>query len=332
VEYRDGFSRRGRAGAGDVNAIGWGLIGSEAGRGVCRIFFPMGLTPFACIPLPDCARVVYPDGHVESLTRACSVDEILLGNSEYYVCPDAPYKNRLASDEQLENGTTYFICAAANAQPFTEKKPPLRILPRFSRRQGRELGSAGSRTKVFDLHSAAMQQLESMDRPPKHLLRLVFVRHCLQALRLPRTSLEQLVAEPALDVPAPAPADLPPILKSAARCELGLYVSRRQEFYLRRARRRRKVMWKPVLQSISETSPVVEFHPPVAQPQSDSSCSKKFSPPRPDSAVPRKNISPPRKQVFANNISPPPPPQPVAKFSNPSRSTNGSYARSLYMA
>lgn len=341
----------------------------------------MGLTPFSCITLPDCVRVVYPDGHVESLPRSCSVEELLFDNPDYYVCARTPYNaaNRLGSAAHLEKGMTYFICASPNAQPFTEPPPKKasyrssRILPRFARHhrtQGRELrspvhGSAASRTKVFDFHSATMQQLESIrnsDRPPKHLLRLVFIRHCLHALRLPSFSLEHLIAEPGAlspslsnaNAPAPAPAmsdtDLLPILKSAARCELGLYVSRRQEFYLRRARRRRKVMWKPVLQSISEMSAIVEFNPPVAQQESDSSGSKRFSPPRPDSAVPRKNISPPRQQVFATpakNVSPPPPPplQPAASavkppgptrprtsFSDRSRITNGSYARSLYMA
>ncbi|KAG0628259.1 hypothetical protein M758_1G013500 [Ceratodon purpureus] len=336
----------------------------------------MGLTPFACIPLPDCTRVVYPDGHVDSLHRPCSASEVLRGNKNYYVCANHPHNfhSRLPPDEVLEIGVTYFVCVRpeANGPPFTEhlKKSSLhrgsRILPRFSRGhwiQGREIrspthGSTGSRTKVFDFHSATMQQLESLrqkasERPPRHL-RLVFIRHCLQALRLPRSSLEQLISEPVLssvdEVPAPAPtavdSDLLPILKSAARCELGLYVSRRQEFYLRRARRRRKVIWKPVLQSISEMSPILEFQAPVAQQDNgDSSGSRRLSPPRPDGAVPRKNISPPRQQVFAaaakSNDQPPPPPEPLVsatKFSNVpiqqqrSRSTNGSYARSLYMA
>ena len=340
----------------------------------------MGLTPFACITLPDSVRVVYPDGHIETLNRTYAVCELLFGNPDYYVCPDKPFNfsNRLAANEELEKGITYFICAAPNAKPFRgpqqpPKKPPhraSRILPRFSRHhriQARELrspmhNSAGSRCKVFDFHSATIQQLESIrhnagDQPP--LLATVFIRHCLQALRLPRTSLEELIAEPALssslsnaEVPTPAPAmtegDLLPILKSAARYELGLYVSRRQEFYLRRARRRRKDIWKPVLQSISEVSPIVEFLPPVAQQEiSDPSGSKRFSPPRPDRPVPRKNISPPKQRVFvplAKDTSPPPPQQvPLvsgAKFSaapllqqrQQRRYTYGSNARSLYMA
>lgn len=271
---------------------------------------------------------------------------------------------------------TYFVCATPHAQPFIEFQPKKssshrtsrRIsLPRLSRHRIRGMremripahGSAlQSRCKkVFDFHSATMQQqLESMrnniagdERPPKHLqqLKLVFVRHCLQALRLPRTAMEftdQLALSSSLSneeaAPAPAPpavqVDDLPIFKSAARSELGLYVSRRQEFYLRRARRRRKVMWKPVLQSISEMAPIVEFHSPALQEETESAVSKRFSPPRPDYGAPpppRKNISPPRQPVKI--ISPPRQQQAsvAAKHSAPPlRRTRGNNNRSLYMA
>lgn len=309
----------------------------------------MGLTPFACITLPDSVRIVYPDGHVDSLSRSCSVYELLLGNPDYYVCGSFPHSlaNRMAADDVLQKGLTYFVCATPNAQPFLPKKSvsrPSRMLPRLSRRGMREMRSPTHQSKVFDVQSATMQQqLDSFrgERPPKHLqqLKIVFVRHCLQALRLPRV--DPLSDEPAPfanEVVVPAtPVDVLPVFKSAARSELGLYVSRRQEFYLRRARRRRKVVWKPVLQSISEMEPVVEFHLPVSQEENESA-SARLSP----SPPPRKNISPPRQPVIAaappKSISPPRQQPSFAKYSaappqqqqhqQRSRGNN----RSLYMA
>lgn len=292
----------------------------------------MGLTPFACVTLPDSIRIVYPDGNVDSLSRSCSVSELLHGNPDYYVCGSFPHTpaNSLASNEYLEKGLTYFVCASPNAQPFLVKKSrlarPARMLPRLSRRGMREMRSPTHHSKVFDVHSAALQQqLESLhgERAPKnlHQLKIVFVRHCLQALRLPRmdpfadepvpfpdveTQDQACVpeAQPQAQVASPAPVDVLPIFRSPARCELGLYVSRRQEFYLRRARRRRKVVWKPVLQSICETAPVVEFRLPGVEEESENhAAAARFSP----RAPPRKNISPPRQPVCAppKNISPP---------------------------
>lgn len=296
----------------------------------------MGLTPFACITIPDSVRVVYPDGRIDSLSRSLSVYELLLGNPDYYVCAGNRYPqslaNRMGADEMLQKGMTYFVCAATpDAEPFIEFTPTKkthRILLRLSRRSMREIRSPAS--KVFDVHSATMQQMESIreqgGRPPKHLqLKLVFVRHCLQALRLHRTTQFTDHSSPAISnesvVPAPAVPDVDvlPIFKSAARSELGLYVSRRQEFYLRRARRRRKVVWKPVLQSISEMAPVVEFISPFA-PQDEADVG---GPP-----PPRKNISPPRQSVVSSkNISPPR----VVKHAAPQERPRGS-KRSLYLA
>ncbi|XP_024391676.1 uncharacterized protein [Physcomitrium patens] len=299
----------------------------------------MGRIMFSCItPEDDCVRVVYPDGHVDNLSRTCSVYELLLGNPDYFVCGCTPYTltNRMAEDEQLEKGFTYFVCASPNAQPFLEPKKAYRgsrILPRFPRHgvQGRELRSPSHTSntqsrKVFDLHAATMQ-LESfksagaprsphhhlaIDRPPKHL-KLVFFRHCLQSLRLPGhygELLDSSLSPHSDKIPEPAPAmtdEVHAILKSAARSELGIHVSRRQEFYLRRARRRRRTMWKPVLQSISETMPVVEFLAPAASQESDC-LSKRFSPPRPSPPRPVKNISPPRYPVNttpSKSVTPP---------------------------
>lgn len=294
----------------------------------------MGLTPFTCITEQDFVRVVYPDGRVENRNRSCSVYELLCGNPDYFVCGSTPFTitNRMASHEQLEKGFTYFVGAAPNAQPFMEShlkrthRGASRMLPRFSRHgvQGREMRSPTSQSRrVFDVHSAKMQ-LEGMksaggmglqqrahhhlvlDRPPKHL-KLVFFKHCLQALRLPRNysdlAVPSSLSSDDESIPPPSPVNMKDVeivnslLKSAARSELGIYVSRRQEFYLRRARRRRKATWKPVLQSISEMSPVVDFHTPEPQQAPESSMSKGFSPPRP-----MKNISPPRP---VKNISPP---------------------------
>lgn len=338
----------------------------------------MGLTPFACITEQDCVRVVYPDGHIEERSRSCSVHELLRGNPDYFVCGSSPYTitNRMASHEQLEKGFTYFVGAAPNAQPFMESHPKRthrgasRMLPRFSRHgvPAREMRSPTHQSRrVFDVHSAKLQ-LEGMktasgaglqksphhhlilDRPPRHL-KLVFFRHCLQALRLPRHYSD--LSEPSslssddesMSSSSSAMKDVEivnSLLKSAARSELGMYVSRRQEFYLRRARRRRKTMWKPVLQSISEMSPVVDFNIPEPQQAPESAMSKRFSPPRPSPPRPTKNISPPRQP--ARKRSPPkyisPPRQQVGgapqKYISPPRQIpqrrKPSNQRSLYMA
>nr|PNR42196.1 hypothetical protein PHYPA_017025 [Physcomitrium patens] len=331
----------------------------------------MGLTPFSCVTVQGYVRVVYPDGHVENLSKSCSVHDLLLGNPDYYVCGSTPYTitNRMAAEEVLEYGVTYFVCATPNAQPFLERQPKVvhrgsKILPRFSKHgvHVRELrspthGSQQSR-KVFDYHSVTMQQLESIrnegpephlagDRPSKHL-KLVFIRHCLRALRLPRISIDLMesplpnLSGEALSPTATAEDEITQmILKSAARSELGMYVSKRQEFYLRRARRRRKFAWKPVLQSISEMKPVMEFHTPMAYRDSGSPPKNASTPSLPGP----KNISPPRQVSVPQRSSPPPknvspPPQPAfvartaSKYSAASQQVqrNRGNAKSLYMA
>lgn len=334
----------------------------------------MGLTPFSCVTARDCVRIVYPDGHVENRSRRCSVKDLLLGNTDYYVCGSTPYSitNRMAGNEMLECGFTYFVSATPNAQPFLERKSKkvhrrAKIFPRLSRHgaQGQDsrssvLGNPQSR-KVFDYDSATMQRLESMrgegeeqkvveDGTPKHL-KLVFIRHCLQQLRLHRNSSGVVKSHgnlPEEVSPPPSVMDdkvMQMILKSSARSELGIYVSRRQEFYLRRARRRRKIAWKPVLQSISEMKPVVEFHAPEQQQECE--FPPKNTPPA--LSAPPKNISPPRRQVSGmprstpptNNVSPPrshffvPPVAPAAlKYSSASQQARRtrSNGRSLYMA
>lgn len=322
----------------------------------------MVLTPFACIPkqndLHHFVRVVYPDGRIESLSRSCSVYELLQGNPDYYVCGSTAHTitSRMGLHEQLEKGFTYFVCAEPNAQPFLEfrgkgkhRGAGWKISPRLSRPgviHGREMrspthGSSQSR-KVFDFHSATMQ-VEGMraaeaarahhdlalDGPPKLLRQLVFLRHCLQVLRLPRNFDDPSSSDESLPSPSPDMKEVDLInslLNSAARCELGLYVSRRQESYLRKARKRRKTVWKPVLQSISEMTPVVEFLPPAPQQQGpDAVLSKRFSPPPPTTNIsppqqqqqqapraPPRNISPPRRVQFSalpRSSSAPRPPQ-----------------------
>lgn len=294
----------------------------------------MGLTTFACIPkqndLHHFVRVVYPGGRIENLNRSCSVYELLRGNPDYFVCGCTAntITSRMGTHEHLEKGFTYFVIAQPNAKPipdFHAKKTGQRsigagwrIPPRFARNgmQGREIRSSVHQrnAKVFDFHSAAIQ-VEGMPgglhpiAPPKHL-RLVFFRQCLQSLRLPVSFGEASSPSGDSSSPSPTPESSPSkedvdlvntLLKSEARSELGLYVSKRQEVFVRRSRRRRsRGLWKPVLQSISETTPVVEFLPPAPPQPTPEPESKRFSPPRP-----AKIISPPRQRASPRNISPP---------------------------
>lgn len=299
----------------------------------------MGLIPFTCIPkqndLHHFVRVVFPDGRIETLSRSCSVHEILHGNPDYFVCGSSAQTltSRMGTHEQLEKGFTYFVCCQPNAPPFLEfpaKGPGPRaalatgwkMSPRFfgngmQAKENRSSPTHHSNSKVFDFHSAAIQ-VEGMKvgllhqqrlhhlATPKHL-RLVFFRECLQSLRLPRTISE--ILQPPLPSDESPPASPSPdetelvnaLLQSAARSELGVQVAKRQEISLRRSRKRRKAPWKPWLQSIPETSTVVEFLLPVPpqQPQPEPE-SKRFSPPRAT-----RNISPPRQRGPPRNISPP---------------------------
>ncbi len=169
-------------------------------------------------------RVVYPDGHVESLAKSCTVFELLQKHSNHFVCNTSPLilKNRMQPDAKLDPGQTYFLCVIPRAHRSVPASSERRIEipdrrttstisfesskgenPRTStpeivpsrpgavcrqRRNSVALGSSHSSRRVFDSNATTMwiasPTVEQKTLAKRRLTQLVFFRPCVSVVHL----------------------------------------------------------------------------------------------------------------------------------------------------
>lgn len=236
----------------------------------------MGNITLKCLSDQEPVIVVYPDGHVEFVKKPCSVFDLLHGNPDYFVCVHPPFilKNRMAADARIQRGRTYFVCATPNGQPCPNtpfKNPAEAPKWMLNGEWPRSQNTSPQSRKAFDSTSATLQvdplrksekNLHQMfiressntshraaDPPPGCLIKIPFFKQCLNAIRLSK----QCMTSNNHNISTHSEAE-------KFRVEnFGSYGFVSGNSRHRRGRRRRNIVWKPVLQPISEVTVVQEF-------------------------------------------------------------------------
>ncbi|KAG0578460.1 hypothetical protein KC19_4G024700 [Ceratodon purpureus] len=191
--------------------------------------------------------------------------------------------------------------------------------------QGREISHPSAMhqsRRVTDVDSANMQRDQDMktasgqeahkvahdhiefDRPPKRLKFLVCLQHCFQVLHV-ALDYVQFAAPSACFITKPMTDReiIDNLLKSETTFYFRKSVARSRMVPHCRRGRRRPIIWKPVLPSIPETGPLVDFTPPPGR----TAMPRSISPPRHayrPTADPSEYVPPPKERVPQN-----PPPQ-----------------------